>query len=325
MFAAPVGPVEPVVSAIQKDPEEGSVMVAPLNVARSPSCEENGITASPFSSPLGFGGTGRGAGAALENNTIVNSGRGLNLIHWNDRPGMFLINNVVYSQFGEAVKFQNGSAEVEIVRNVVMGPVAGGPAPDPNKFAAGNGLSDFENVTWDASERNARPVAGSPLIEFAVPFFIEEHDVNVDLNGQLRDLNAEVGCYERDSWGCHYGWGELGPGGQLPYVSVNQKPLVGTSDFVIFLEDGPPNETAILVYGLAPLHFPLFDGNLWLLPFKAEGSPTDGQGATAYDFPISNAPGLDGLDVYLQWLIPNAFSPFGVAFSGGQHLQVTVQ
>src|SRR5690606_35983006 len=92
-------------------------------------------------------------------NTIISSGRGMNLVSWNNRANMVLANNAVYSQ-GDAIAFTNGSVGVVVAGNVVFGRVIGysGPGVTP-----GAGLADFVDLAWDGSKCDARPSAGSPL------------------------------------------------------------------------------------------------------------------------------------------------------------------
>ncbi len=79
-------------------------------------------------------------------NTIINVNHAFRGGSWNDRDGMVLANNIIYSQTQNAFHFPNGSTKVTIVGNVVLG--------DGQKFNSkvGNGLDDFQNISWDAAD-----------------------------------------------------------------------------------------------------------------------------------------------------------------------------
>lgn len=108
----------------------------------------------------GFASTdhqGKTCNLAVVHNTIITSGRGMNLSSWNDRDGMLLANNVVYSERGEAIRFPNGAARVTVAGNVTVGNVVG----ITTGFTRGDGLDDFVDVAWDGSARDAHPVKRS--------------------------------------------------------------------------------------------------------------------------------------------------------------------
>lgn len=121
-------------------------------------------------------------------NTIVSSGRGMNLISWNNRANMVLANNAIYSQ-GDAVTFTNGSVGVVVSGNVALGRVSGYTGPG---VAAAAGLGDLVDVTWDASRRDARPAAGSPLRGAGDA----THATTNDLSGAPRSAPVDAGCHE---------------------------------------------------------------------------------------------------------------------------------
>ncbi|MFT5052264.1 MAG: hypothetical protein ACI8QZ_003697 [Chlamydiales bacterium] len=122
-------------------------------------------------------------------NTVINSGRAVNLSDWSGRSGMTFANNAVYSQNSQSVRFANGSTGVEFVGNVVFGAVIG-PA---SGFVLGAGLSDFANITWNATARDATPDASAALI--AAGDIIWE--VSNDLSGATRVLPLDSGCLDR--------------------------------------------------------------------------------------------------------------------------------
>lgn len=125
-------------------------------------------------------------------NTIVNTARAMNLSSWNGRSGMVLANNVAYSQTGNSLRFPNGSMGVVLAGNVVAGDVSG--ITDGYVFTsnATNPLADFEQLTWDAVHRNARPVAGCTIVGAGVPAYA----VANDLTGAVRVGSLESGCYD---------------------------------------------------------------------------------------------------------------------------------
>jgi hypothetical protein len=122
-------------------------------------------------------------------NTLVNTGRATNLSSWNNRSGMLFVNNAVYSQNGPSIHFPNGSAGVTVAGNVILGAVTGASSG----FLAGNGLSDFVNLRWDATNRDGAPSASSALIGRADP----AHTVTQDIQGRTRSAPADAGAYDR--------------------------------------------------------------------------------------------------------------------------------
>ena len=123
-------------------------------------------------------------------NTIVNVGRGANLSSWNGRAGMVFANNAVYSQTSESIRFPSGSSGVTLAGNVVLGGVVGASGG----YTAGTGLTDFTDVTWDATHRNAQPSAASPLIGAGAA----AHAVEEDYTGAARTLPVDAGAYEKN-------------------------------------------------------------------------------------------------------------------------------
>ena len=73
---------------------------------------------------------------------------------------MVFANNVAYSLSGTAVRFSGGSTGVTFTGNVVRGPVSG----VFSGYVEGAGLSDFEDVSWDATTRDIRPTALGAII-----------------------------------------------------------------------------------------------------------------------------------------------------------------
>jgi hypothetical protein len=258
----------------------------------------------------------------FENNTVINVGRAMNLTSWNDRPGMFLANNVIYSQLDVAVRFTNGSQGVTISKNIVLGDVVHGPPPDIDKFAQGNGLQDFVGLDWNGTALNARPAPGSPLIEHGSPEFPALHGYDRDLNGQILDPKPEAGCYELDSYGYHYGWGVEYGSGALPYISVNGPPEVDAPTFAIQLKGAPPSSPAVIAFGSTPAELPLLGGHLWLVPDQSFFLWTDASGTSSFPVGIPDDPKFAGAEVYLQWAVATSLASSGVVFTEGLYLTI---
>ncbi len=128
----------------------------------------------------GFASTdhqGQTRNLTVVHNTIINTARATNLSSWNNRAGMVLANNAIYSRYAESIRFPNGSSGVSVSGNIVYGPVSGATGG----YASGIGLSDdFEKVTWDAENRDATPVPGSSLIGSADAQYAVEEDIHGD-------------------------------------------------------------------------------------------------------------------------------------------------
>ncbi|MBK9973199.1 MAG: right-handed parallel beta-helix repeat-containing protein [Planctomycetes bacterium] len=123
----------------------------------------------------GFASTdhqGKTCNLTVIHNTIVNAKLGAKLNSWAARQGMVFANNAVYSQ-GQAIQFPAGSQGVDLRGNVVFGTVSGASAG----FCSGKGLADFADLSWDASQRNAHPTKGSPLLDAADAALVLESDL----------------------------------------------------------------------------------------------------------------------------------------------------
>ena len=141
---------------------------------------------------VGFGShdhQGNVVNLTFVHNTVVNSGRAVNVSDWSGRAGMTFANNVVFSQNSQSVRFANGHAGVEFVGNVVFGQVIG----PSTGFVIGAGLADFEDLSWDASTRDATPTAGCAIIGAGDQVW----EVPQDLTGADRNLPLEAGCIDR--------------------------------------------------------------------------------------------------------------------------------
>ncbi|WP_197453430.1 right-handed parallel beta-helix repeat-containing protein [Caulifigura coniformis] len=102
-------------------------------------------------------------------NTIINMGRAFSGGSWNDREGMVLANNVIYSRDKEALHFANGRAGITFAGNIIFdaGRKLGG--------VPGRGLEDFTNLSWDTTAANAKPTATAPF-DHADPRYLLETD-----------------------------------------------------------------------------------------------------------------------------------------------------
>lgn len=121
-------------------------------------------------------------------NTIINTGRAFSVSAWANKSGMVFANNVAYSQNSYGMMFSGGSSGVTLTGNVVKGTVSGASSG----YIIGNGLQDFQNLTWNASAIDAMPTANSPLIGSGNIAFKEPEDItNTPRTGTL-----EAGCYD---------------------------------------------------------------------------------------------------------------------------------
>ncbi len=123
-------------------------------------------------------------------NTVINTGRATNLSSWNDRTGMVFANNVCYSRDAESIRFPNGSANVVVSGNVVVGSVSG----VAGGYVMGTGLADFVDVTWDASGRDGTPSEDSPIRGQGDPLYA----VAEDINGVPRTPPLDSGAFDAD-------------------------------------------------------------------------------------------------------------------------------
>ncbi|MEM7308464.1 MAG: right-handed parallel beta-helix repeat-containing protein [Planctomycetota bacterium] len=120
-------------------------------------------------------------------NTIINSGGpAARLTSWDDRPGMVFANNACYSQFDQAIFFSGGSTGVEVSGNVAFGAVQG----VADGYTVGGGLSDFVDVSWDATAMDGSPSPGGALMGAGDAAYGEIDD----FFGDLRQLSLESGA-----------------------------------------------------------------------------------------------------------------------------------
>jgi hypothetical protein len=139
----------------------------------------------------GFASTdhqGKTARLTVVHNTIISRRRGANLSSWNGRDGMVFSNNVVYTDRGDALRFPRGSQGVIVSGNVLVGRVSG----VAEGFVVGNGLTDFVDVSWDGSRRDATPSSDGPFIGQGDNNFA----VKVDITGSRRGRRVTAGAFD---------------------------------------------------------------------------------------------------------------------------------
>ena len=118
-------------------------------------------------------------------NTVINAGPAVDLRDWSDRAGMVFANNAICSRV-QALRV-HGARGVRFTGNVVSGEVRG----VERGFVEGDGLSDFVQVRWDATLRDARPSPTSRLRGAGDPTFA----THVDRLGRGRAQPPSAGCY----------------------------------------------------------------------------------------------------------------------------------
>lgn len=132
-----------------------------------------------------FDHQGRSRNLVFIHNTVINRGRAADFRSWDERPGMVCANNAFYSETMESMRFA-GSRGVALAGNVVHGPVLGASTG----FVRGTGLSDFEDVAWDASARDARPAPDGALVGAAAAEFHTRGDREVRASPPTAGCNS---------------------------------------------------------------------------------------------------------------------------------------
>ncbi|MCA8915824.1 MAG: right-handed parallel beta-helix repeat-containing protein [Planctomycetes bacterium] len=130
---------------------------------------------------------GKSCNLQVIHNTIISSKRGAKFSSWNAREGMVFANNAVYSE-GTALDFSAGSEGVTLAGNVVFGGVSGASSG----FITGRGLSDFADIKFDATARDAAPGAASALLAAAD----KQYATEADIHGEPRKRSV-AGCIEK--------------------------------------------------------------------------------------------------------------------------------
>jgi len=248
-------------------------------------------------------------------NTLVNVKRAADLQNWKDRPGMVFANNAVYSQIGNSIKFTHGSKGVTVAGNVVHGLVSG----VQTGYVVGNGMADFEGLTWDGSERNALPHRSGALAGAGDAAF----DVGEDLNGATRDRPPSAGAYAVGSYGTHYGYSLEGYLGEAPRIGVNSPPVLGNRLFTVELAGAAPQADVWITLGVESTEIPFAEGFLlndyaWFALRR-----TSAKGTCRLPLALPFDPLLDGVPVYFQWVVSDAAGPDGFALTDGLEVELS--
>ena len=120
-------------------------------------------------------------------NTFVNGGGAARLSAWNSVAGMVFANNACYSNSSTAINVVGGTTGVTFAGNVFYGGVTG----PSSGYTTGNGLSDFVNVTWTATMRDAHLAGGSALNGAAASAWATPED----LEGSARTAPHDTGAF----------------------------------------------------------------------------------------------------------------------------------
>jgi hypothetical protein len=216
----------------------------------------------------------------VHNTFVATSGEAARLQHWNGRPGMVLANNALYSQSGASLSFLNGASGVTIVGNVIHGPTSndGGAV-----HILGAGASDFVDLSYDASRRDAHPSSASVLLGAAHAAYHASHD----LSGAERTSLLAVGAFEPGTYGRYLD--TTSPGG--PWLRSSGLPVLDGPPVTLTLDGGVPGAFAVigvqlLAYDGSPLPGAggVFPRMIYML---------DGHGHAAHPFapPVASGPG----------------------------------
>jgi hypothetical protein len=108
---------------------------------------------------------GRSRSLVVVHNTIVNIGHAFSGRSWDNREGMVLANNLLYSREGMAMHFPHGQAGATIVGNVIYGEENRVGVKATSSSNQGRGLQDFQAVSWDATLTEAIPAPGAPFAQ----------------------------------------------------------------------------------------------------------------------------------------------------------------
>lgn len=91
-------------------------------------------------------------------NTIISTSHAFSGQSWNDREGLVLANNLLYSKEANALHFPQGCRGATVTGNVVLG------AGDKHQQAQGRSLElDLPNLRWDGSKQDAKPAQDAPF------------------------------------------------------------------------------------------------------------------------------------------------------------------
>lgn len=108
-------------------------------------------------------------------NTVINTGHAFSGRSWNDRVGLLLANNILYSREGNALHFPGDSRGAVLTGNIVLG--------TGRKMGQALGRSlerDLPNLSWDGTTHDATPTSDAPLRAD------EYHLLPADFHGTVR-------------------------------------------------------------------------------------------------------------------------------------------
>jgi len=216
----------------------------------------------------------------VHNTFVATSGEAALLSHWGGRPGMVLANNALYSQSGNSLTLHNGASGVAIVGNVVHGPTYndGGAS-----HVQGVGTSDFVDLSFDATRRDAHPSTGSVLLGAAHTVHLTSHDAS----GAERTPIRAAGAFEPGTYGRYLE--ATSPGG--PWLRSSGLPALGSAPVTLTLDGGVPGAFAVIgVQLLAGNGTPLPGGGA----FQRMVYVLDGNGHAAHIFHPPSAPAPGG-------------------------------
>lgn len=175
----------------------------------------------------GDSGIQAAADAELRNNIILTAGNGINshshdgavpsnliIVHntvigcadrclrssdWGGSTGIVVVNNVFYNEGGNAIRINDGGADIEFHHNLVLGVVDGVSSGTLPGNSAAQDFVDVAGLDVWPSDNSAVIDAGDPALGVAV-----------DFNWDPRDSAPDIGAYEWQAGG-NPGW-QVGPG-----------------------------------------------------------------------------------------------------------------
>ena len=201
---------------------------------------------------------------------------------WSGEPGMVFANNVVYSETGESVHVNGSLDGVTVENNVVMGPVWGAST---DGFFQGNGLSDFVDLSWDGTRRDARPTGMSALHRPTLNLGI----LTNDLTGAARPTVPTVGALEPGTYGRYLGWWTP----NSPTLRARLPLVAGASAYSVTVEAAPFSSVWLAAETLDSGR-PSSIGFIDLSAVALRSAVTDGSGRATITLDASVLPRLAG-------------------------------
>lgn len=237
----------------------------------------------------------------VHNTFVATSGEAARLQHWGGRPGMVLANNALYSQNGTALSFLSGATGVTIAGNVVYGPTSndGGAA-----HVQGAGASDFADLAFDATRRDAHPSPGSALLVAPHAPYVASHDAS----GAERKQARAVGAFERGTYGRYLGASLPG----APWLRSSGPPALGGAPLTLTLAGGVAGNFAVVGVQLASATGAPLPG---LPPIQRTIVTLDGTGQASFDFtpPVVPGPGVGAVVGALRAQARDVTAPGAIA------------